>query len=160
MVVVVLLLFVQRNVSIIINYIGNSGNGSKKLIDGRYGIKITKYHNSSLHSHKGFDHQGIKESKQKPVRQDMFVLKESTGFEVSYPLVEHRFYQSMLNKDLCDQYTLECIYYRSDYPRSRLSLDEKTGKRYNPCHRFVEPCFGISENDYRAVKKFKSLRDY
>ncbi|KAM3716605.1 Glutaminyl-peptide cyclotransferase-like protein [Dirofilaria immitis] len=90
----------------------------------------------------------------------MFILQELNEFKVSYPPAEFRFHKSLLNKGLCDHYTLECIYYRSDHPRSKLSFDGKTGKRYNPCHRFVEPCFGISEHDYKAIKKFRSLTDY
>ncbi|CAG9534454.1 unnamed protein product [Cercopithifilaria johnstoni] len=165
---VVFLLTLMRNISITINYNRGVDDANRRIIDERLRSNIAKYHsNNTARSHDNIDNnlEDIKYinsynkgSKEKSLREDMF--KKLNGFEVSYPPAENRFFRSMLNEDLCNQYNLECIYYRSEYPHSRLSYDPKTDEEYNPCHRFVEPCFGISEYDYKIVKKFKSLRDY
>ncbi|VDM96358.1 unnamed protein product [Thelazia callipaeda] len=42
--------------------------------------------------------------------------------------------------------------YRSEYPYGDLRIDKKTGEEYNPCHSFVEPCFGIPVDEYRKNK--------
>ncbi|KAL3986136.1 hypothetical protein ACH3XW_41495 [Acanthocheilonema viteae] len=158
----------MRNVSITVNYNRNTGGVNERVIDGQFRDNTAKYyHNNSTHGHRNIDDNSkdiehakfhIKESKKKSLRQDMF--KELNIFKVSYPPAEYHFFRSMLDENLCNQYTLECIYYRSEYPHSRLSFDPKTDKEYNPCHRFVEPCFGISEYDYKIIKKFRSLREY
>ncbi|EFO26238.1 hypothetical protein LOAG_02250 [Loa loa] len=162
--VVMFLLIVLVSISIIIR--NTEGDNKHVIIDERFGDNISKYQSNNTrydennHEDIKYEEFDIKKSKRKSLKQDIFMLHGSNKFKVSYPPAKYRFFKTMLNKDLCDQYTLECIYYRSEYPRSRLSFDWKTGKEYNPCHRFVEPCFGISEYDYKIARKFKSLKDY
>ncbi|KAK6109456.1 hypothetical protein QQG55_36055 [Brugia pahangi] len=164
--VVIFLLIILWNVSIIINYIqidDDDDDNNIKMIDEQFfgDNNITKHYNSEYISndYKDTGPRGfiIKEFKNKSLK---FTINESNRFKISYPPAEYRFFRSMINHNLCYQYTLECIYYRSEYSRSKLSIDEKTGEEYNPCQRFVEPCFGISEYEYKAIKKFKSLKDY
>uniref|UniRef100_A0A0R3RTR2 Plasmodium yoelii subtelomeric region (PYST-C1) n=1 Tax=Elaeophora elaphi TaxID=1147741 RepID=A0A0R3RTR2_9BILA len=160
---VVFLFTVLWDLSIAVNYNRNTEDFDRRRTDRRFhGDEIAEYHNDSMHSHGNIDSNyedvTYTESGKKSFRRDMF--EASKRFKVSYPSSDSRFFRSMLDKDLCYQYTSECIYYRSEYPNSKLLLDPKTSEEYNPCHRFVEPCFGISEYDYKTIKKFKNLRDY
>lgn len=117
-VVVVFLLTLLRNISITISYIRNTEPDNKVMVDGRFRDSIAKYRNNignyaSIDNDRkstGHEESDIKKYKEKSSVQDMFMLKEPIRFKVSYPPAEYRFFKSMLNKDLCDQYTLECIY--------------------------------------------------
>lgn len=116
--VVMFLLTPIRNLSIAIYSNRNTGYINRRVIGGQFRDDIAKYHsNNSVHSYENiinypkdikYSKSNIKESNEKSLRQDMF--KELNRLKVSYPPAEHHFFKSMLSKDLCNQYTLECIY--------------------------------------------------
>lgn len=85
-----------------------STEGYKDLADVAGGAEYF----DEVEGYEGYDSEGERESYEGiSSMQDMFLLKEGgkVKYTVSYPPAKYRFHKHMLNKTLCDRYTLECI---------------------------------------------------
>ncbi|KHN72528.1 hypothetical protein Tcan_14738 [Toxocara canis] len=80
-------------------------------------------------------------------------------YDVEYYDANSKLNRSMLDKAQCGRYTKACIMYRHCYPECLLPKD-RSGNVYNPCRKFVEPCFGIPLEEYNKVKKFRDDTEF
>ncbi|VDK27709.1 unnamed protein product [Gongylonema pulchrum] len=86
--------------------LNNSYQGAEGVDDDSNGIKNDSDLKSTEEAIK-FEETDEKNSS----KHDMLLLKEDgqATYVVSYPPAKYRFNREMLDKPLCDQYTMECI---------------------------------------------------